>query len=105
MDGFRARPSINRPTTGRLGIEAKAKFVRTRKAFLVGKMCSSHLARSIGWKDDNKMNWLQLLNTTRVKELYGQGTSIKSPSDFRGEFERDYGRTVFSTPVRRLQDK
>jgi dGTPase len=51
------------------------------------------------------MNWLQLLNTTRVKELYGQGTSIKSPSDFRGEFERDYGRTVFSTPVRRLQDK
>ena len=33
------------------------------------------------------------------------GKSIRSPADVRDEFERDYGRVVFSTPVRRLQNK
>jgi len=35
----------------------------------------------------------------------GGDPSGKSPGELRTEFERDYGRTVFSTPVRRLQDK
>ncbi|MCU1254024.1 MAG: hypothetical protein JWM83_323 [Candidatus Angelobacter sp.] len=48
------------------------------------------------------MNWKSLLSSKRVGELAG-----KEPSDpdSRSPFERDYGRAVFSTPVRRLQDK
>jgi len=52
-----------------------------------------------------RMNWKSLLNATRVRSLYGGAGSFKSPDDPRSEFERDYGRTIFSTPVRRLQDK
>jgi dGTPase len=44
-------------------------------------------------------------NTTRVRELYEAGGPTKLPQDLRTEFERDYGRAIFSTPVRRLQDK
>jgi dGTPase len=51
------------------------------------------------------MNWNKLLNSTRVRTLYGGPDSIKSSNDPRSEFDRDYGRSVFSTPVRRLQDK
>jgi len=51
------------------------------------------------------LNWKQLLSTKRVKELYGQDSSKPIKGDLRTEFDRDYGRTVFSTPVRRLQDK
>src|SRR5712692_4998099 len=48
------------------------------------------------------MKWSKLLNKKRVGELQG-----KAPSDLdaRTPFERDYGRAVFSTPLRRLQDK
>jgi dGTPase len=48
------------------------------------------------------MEWSKLLSEKRVGELFG-----KEPSevDSRTAFERDYGRAVFSTPVRRLQDK
>lgn len=51
------------------------------------------------------LNWDKLLSTTRVKGLYGQESSRPITGDLRTEFDRDYGRTVFSTPVRRLQDK
>lgn len=47
----------------------------------------------------NLMQWKQLLNPKRP-----DGTS-QVASDHREQFERDYDRTVFSTPVRRLQDK
>ena len=48
------------------------------------------------------MNWAKLLSEKRIRELLG---GEKSEPDFRTEFERDYGRAAFSTPVRRLQDK
>ncbi len=51
------------------------------------------------------MNWQQLLNPTRIRSLFGGDTSLRVAEDLRSEFDRDYGRTVFSTPVRRLQDK
>src|SRR5580692_3555405 len=44
------------------------------------------------------MNWARLIATTR------EGPADTSPGD-RTEFEDDLGRVVFSTPVRRLQDK
>ena len=44
------------------------------------------------------MNWEKLLNANRPRK-----TTIKS--DHRAEFERDFDRAVFSTPVKRLQDK
>jgi dGTPase len=48
------------------------------------------------------MKWSKVLSKKRVGELQG-----KEPSehDARTPFERDYGRAVFSTPLRRLQDK
>jgi len=51
------------------------------------------------------MDWSKLLNTKRVRQLYEDSPATKLPEDSRTEFERDYGRAVFSTPVRRLQDK
>ena len=47
------------------------------------------------------MKWTDLLNTDRRR----QTTSPKDPEDPRIEFERDFDRSVFSTPVKRLQDK
>ena len=44
------------------------------------------------------MNWCQLLNTTRHRPT-------TSSTDPRSEFERDLDRSIFSTPVKRLQDK
>ena len=44
------------------------------------------------------MNWSRLLNHKRRRP-----TTI--PKDPRSEFERDFDRAVFSTPVKRLQDK
>ena len=44
------------------------------------------------------MNWQRLINCTR-------GGPPGYPSGDRTEFEDDLGRVVFSTPVRRLQDK
>jgi dGTPase len=48
------------------------------------------------------MDWKELLSDKRVGELFDKEPSEK---DTRTAFERDYGRAVFSTPVRRLQDK
>ena len=44
------------------------------------------------------MNWSQLLNSKRKR-------STTRPEDHRLEFERDFDRAIFSTPVKRLQDK
>lgn len=44
------------------------------------------------------MEWNALLNATRFRI-----TTL--PTDHRQEFERDYDRVVFSTPLKRLQDK
>lgn len=44
------------------------------------------------------MNWTNLLNANRRRQT-------TSPGDHRIEFERDFDRSVFSTPVKRLQDK
>lgn len=44
------------------------------------------------------MNWETLLNSARPRPTTSTG-------DHRAQFERDFDRAVFSTPVRRLQDK
>ena len=52
------------------------------------------------------MEWEKLLSNKRIKEL--QTGTLKSnigDTEFRSEFQRDYDRCLFSTPVRRLQDK
>ena len=49
------------------------------------------------------MEWPKLLSDKRTKELTGGGKS--SVSDHRSQFERDYDRAIFCTPVRRLHDK
>lgn len=55
--------------------------------------------------DEGSMNWDQLLSAERVRELLiGKKTDRKS-DEIRTEVQRDYGRAIFSTPVRRLQDK
>jgi dGTPase len=51
------------------------------------------------------LTWDRLLDTTRVRMLMTERGSVRSDADARGELERDYGRVIFSTPVRRLQDK
>jgi dGTPase len=51
------------------------------------------------------MDWRRLLEPKRVQDLYRKGPTTKSTRDPRTEFERDYDRAIFSTPVRRLQDK
>ena len=44
------------------------------------------------------MDWKTLLDSNRRRQT-------TMPGDHRAEFERDYDRSVFSTPVKRLQDK
>src|ERR1700733_12575593 len=44
------------------------------------------------------MEWKQLLCRDRPRES-------TNPGDHRAEFERDFDRSIFSTPVKRLQDK
>jgi dGTPase len=53
------------------------------------------------------LTWKNLLSTKRVRELFGGATSIRVTGDAttRSAFDQDYGRALFSTPVRRLQDK
>lgn len=45
-----------------------------------------------------QMDWKTLLNPNRARQT-------STPEDVRDQFERDYDRSVFSTPVKRLQDK
>lgn len=49
------------------------------------------------------MKWSELLSQKRVRELSGNAKG--TASDHRSQFERDYDRAVFCTPVRRLHDK
>ncbi|WP_257461845.1 dGTP triphosphohydrolase [Archangium lipolyticum] len=51
------------------------------------------------------LDWNKLLCATRIREILRGRASASTPGDIRSEFERDHDRTVFSTPVRRLQDK
>ena len=44
------------------------------------------------------LEWELLLNQERLRKSTVSG-------DPRAEFERDYDRSVYSTPVKRLQDK
>src|ERR1700722_6676892 len=47
---------------------------------------------------DQLMDWNMLLNAERPRASTSSG-------DHREQFERDYDRAVFSSPVKRLQDK
>jgi dGTPase len=47
------------------------------------------------------MEWKKLLCNKRISGRPNR----TDPDDFRSQFEKDYDRAVFSTPVRRLQDK
>ena len=51
------------------------------------------------------MEWAKLLCPTRIRELMTGEGSHRADGDFRSQFQRDYDRSLFSTPVRRLQDK
>lgn len=57
------------------------------------------------------MEWDDLLCDVRAKEVMypdrysSEEEGVQTESDPRSQFQRDYDRTLFSTPVRRLQDK
>jgi dGTPase len=53
----------------------------------------------------SRLDWKNLLSTKRLRPLLGGPPSIKAKSEGRTEFERDYGRTIYSTPFRRLKQK
>lgn len=51
------------------------------------------------------MNWNRLLCRDRARDLMS-GKATRTPrGEHRSQFQRDYGRSVFCTSVRRLQDK
>lgn len=52
----------------------------------------------------NMLNWAQLLNGLRRKDIHGQGSQTLSANG-RIELERDYDRILFATPTRRMADK
>lgn len=52
-----------------------------------------------------RMEWRKLLDTRRIRDFFGGRPTQRVKSELRGEIERDYGRCLFSTPVRRLRDK
>jgi dGTPase len=47
------------------------------------------------------MDWKKLLCDKRISGKPNKRTV----GDLRSQFEKDYDRSIFSTPVRRLQDK
>lgn len=49
--------------------------------------------------------WRELLSEERLRKLLGGPDSVKSDKEERTEFERDYGRTIYSAPFRRLKQK
>src|ERR1043166_9685769 len=51
------------------------------------------------------MNWPQLLSERRIRALLGEQPIGAGQPDFRNAFEKDYGKAVYCTPVKRLQDK
>jgi len=52
-----------------------------------------------------RLVWKDLLSAERLRPLLGGPGSVKSEREGRTEFERDYGRTIYSAPFRRLKDK
>jgi len=52
-----------------------------------------------------KMEWKKLLSEKRIRELLKGKPANTSLPDERTNHGRDYDRAIFSTPVRRLQDK
>jgi dGTPase len=56
-----------------------------------------------------RLNWQSLLSTKRIRRLVDTQFQTIAPAppnaDHRPEFQRDFDRLVFSSPVRRLQDK
>jgi len=52
-----------------------------------------------------QLDWTKLLSKQRVRDLYKGPASQRVEGDARTPFDQDYGRAIFSTPVRRLQDK
>jgi len=52
-----------------------------------------------------KMKWEKLLSEKRIRELLNGKPAKKSGPDERTNHGRDYDRAIFSTPVRRMQDK
>ena len=51
----------------------------------------------------NKMKWDKLLSEVRVRNFFVKPK--RREKNNRTEFERDYDRAIFSTPVRRMHDK
>lgn len=51
------------------------------------------------------MEWEKLLSEKRIRDIGKNDTSTNQPPDERTEHGRDYDRAIFSTPVRRMQDK
>ncbi len=51
------------------------------------------------------MEWGKLLSEKRIRELLEDKPANPSKPDERTQHGRDYDRAIFSTPVRRLQDK
>lgn len=51
------------------------------------------------------MKWSMLLDDRRVREVKRDKGSDQPKDQSRGQFCRDRGRAIFSTPLRRLQDK
>lgn len=51
------------------------------------------------------MKWENLLSEQRIRQLAGGSNTQRQSVESRSEVHRDYGRAVFSTTVRRLQDK
>src|ERR1700689_4378892 len=53
----------------------------------------------------SRLEWKHLLSQRRLRPLMGGPPSVKSEKEERTEFERDYGRTIYSAPFRRLKQK
>jgi len=51
------------------------------------------------------MEWQKLLSERRIRELVEGKAAISAGPDERTQHGRDYDRAIFSTPVRRMQDK
>jgi len=51
------------------------------------------------------MEWEKLLSEKRIRELHEDKPADPSKPDERTQHGRDYDRALFSTPVRRMQDK
>lgn len=81
---------------------SKKKAVQSEKTKATNRTASA--TQPLG-KPSIRLDWSKLLSTKRVRGLYGLSSSTPIAGDLRSEFDHDYGRTVFSTPVRRLQDK